>query len=232
MFKINNFLFLKGLGQFAVVLFFSFFIGNLALPGKVQAQGKPKVVQFSGIVASGDSLYGVPGVTILVPKAGRGTITNDYGYFSLPLLAGDSVVIRAIGYRHLTVKIPRNYNKQSYSVVLELKEDATVLPEVRVFPYPTERDFKQAFMRMKTPERDLTGPERSLSPDVVAAMFRNVPMTSTQTFRNTMDMQQLERDRRNGIAPNPRTNNPLLNPFGWLKLIEQIKNGDLKDKNK
>jgi len=230
MLEINNFSFAQKSGRFAAVLFFIFFIWIWGAPGKVQAQGKPKVVQFSGIVASGDSLYGVPGVTILVPKAGRGTITNDYGYFSLPLLAGDSVVIRAIGYKHLTVKIPRNYNKQSYSVVLELKEDATVLPEVRVFPYPTERDFKQAFLKMKTPERELTGPERSLSPDVVTAMFRSLPMTSTQTFRNTMDMQQLDRDRKNGIAPNPRTNNPLLNPFGWLKLIEQIKNGDLKNK--
>jgi len=232
MFEIRNFSFLKEPGYLAVVLFFSFLAGGLLLPGKVLAQGKPKVVQFTGIVASGDSLYGVPGVTVLVPKAGRGTITNDYGYFSLPLLAGDSVIIRAIGYKHLTVVIPRNYNKQSYSVVLELKEDAAVLPEVRVFPYPTERDFKQAFMKMKTPGRDLTGPERSLSPEVVAAIFNNTPMTSTQTFRNTMDMQQLDRDRRNGIAPNPRTNNPLLNPFAWMKFIESIKNGDLKNKNK
>jgi len=230
MLEINNFSFAQKIGRSVAVLFFLFFVWVWGTPGKVQAQGKPKVVQFSGIVASGDSLYGVPGVTILVPKAGRGTITNDYGYFSMPLLAGDSVVIRAIGYKHLTVVIPRNYNKQSYSVVLELKEDATVLPEVRVFPYPTERDFKQAFLKMKTPERELTGPERSLSPEVVTAMFRNLPMTSTQTFRNTMDMQQLDRDRKNGIAPNPRTNNPLLNPFGWLKFIEQIKNGDLKNK--
>ena len=229
MLGINNFLLTKEFNRFLAVLFISFFIGGFLLPGKVQAQGKPKVVQFSGIVASGDSLYGVPGVTVFVPKAGRGTITNDYGYFSLPLLAGDSVVIRALGYKHLTVIIPRNYNKQSYSVVLELKEDATVLPEVRVFPYPTERDFKQAFMKMKTPE-NLTAPERGLSQEVVAAIFRDAPMTPTQSFRNTMDMQQLERDRRNGIAPNPRTNNPLLNPFAWMKFIESIKNGDLKKK--
>jgi len=194
------------------------------------AQGKPQVIQFSGLVTSGDSLYGVPGVTVYVPKAGRGTVTNDYGYFSMPVLAGDSVVIRAIGYQHLTVKIPKNYNKQSYSVILELKEDITVLPEVRIFPYPTEKDFKQAFLKLKLPDPDLKGNNRSLNEKILAAMFAETPIGVSSNFRNSMDMQQLERDRRNGVAPNPRTNNPLLNPFAWGKFIEQIKNGDLKKK--
>jgi hypothetical protein len=216
----------KGLACLALLFCFS-----LVLPvPEALGQGKPQVIQFSGLVTTGDSLYGVPGVTVYVPKAGRGTVTNDYGYFSMPVLAGDSVVIRAIGYQHLTVKIPKNYNKQSYSVILELKEDITVLPEVRIFPYPTEKDFKQAFLKLRLPERDLTGPERSLNEKILAAMFAETPMGVSSNFRNSMDMQQLERDRRNGLAPNPRTNNPLLNPFAWMKFIEQIKSGDLKKK--
>lgn len=216
--------------RLAVILFGLLFLSSFFALPQAQAQGKPKVVQFSGIVASGDSLYGVAGVTVYVPKAGRGTITNDYGYFSMPVLAGDSVVIRAVGYRHLTVKIPKNYDKQSYSVVLELKEDANVLPEVRIFPYPTEKDFKQAFLKLKLPNKDITGPERSLNPEVLAMIFRNTDIGSGANFRHTMDMQQLERDRRNGIAPNPYNNNPLLNPLSWMKFIQQIKNGDLKKK--
>jgi hypothetical protein len=216
----------KGLACLALLFCFSFL---LPAP-QAQGQGKPLVIQFSGLVTTGDSLYGVPGVTVYVPKAGRGTVTNDYGYFSMAVLAGDSVVIRAIGYQHLTVKIPKNYNKQSYSVILELKEDITVLPEVRIFPYPTEKDFKQAFLKLKLPERNLTGPERSLNEKILAAMFAETPMGVSSNFRNSMDMQQLERDRRNGLAPNPRTNNPLLNPFAWMKFIEQIKSGDLKKK--
>jgi hypothetical protein len=225
---IDNFspLLRKGLACLALLFCFSFL---LPAP-EVLGQGKPQVIQFSGLVTSGDSLYGVPGVTVYVPKAGRGTVTNNYGYFSMAVLAGDSVVIRAVGYQHLTVKIPKNYNKQSYSVILELKEDINVLPEVRIFPYPTEKDFKQAFLKLKLPERNLTGPERSLNEKILAAMFAETPMGVSSNFRNSMDMQQLERDRRNGLAPNPRTNNPLLNPFAWGKFIEQIKNGDLKKK--
>ncbi|MDB5263709.1 MAG: carboxypeptidase-like regulatory protein [Adhaeribacter sp.] len=230
MFNSINIPFSKIAGFFKVLVCALLFSGCYLTVNQVQAQGKPKVVQFSGIVATGDSLYGVPGVTVYVPKAGRGTVTNDYGYFSLAVLAGDSIVVRAVGYRHLTVKIPRNYDKQSYSVVLELKEDMNVLPEVRIWPYPTEKDFKQAFMNLKLPTKDLTGPERSLSESVMAQIFNNTPVGPSANFRNTMDMQQLQYDRNRGIAPNPYTNNPLLNPLSWFKFINQVKNGDLKKK--
>jgi hypothetical protein len=32
------------------------------------------------------------------------------------------------------------------------------------------------------------------------------------------------------MAPNQYSNNPLLNPFSWLQLIQQVKNGELKKK--
>ena len=230
MFKTINIPFFRVSGYSKVLVCALLFIGSCLTVTSVKAQGKPKVVQFSGIVATGDSLYGVPGVTVYVPKAGRGTITNDFGYFSLAVLAGDSIVVRAVGYQHLTIKIPRNYDKQSYSVVLELKEDMNVLPEVRVWPYPTEKDFKQAFMNLKLPSKDLTGPERSLNETLMAQIFNNTPASASANFRNTMDMQQLQYDRNRGIAPNPYTNNPLLNPLSWFKFINQVKNGDLKRK--
>lgn len=226
-----NIPFPRTVGYFKLLLVVFLGLTGFLAATRAQAQGKPKVVQFSGIVATGDSLYGVPGVTVYVPKAGRGTVTNDYGYFSLAVLAGDSIVVRAVGYRHLTVKIPRTYDKQSYSVVLELKEDMNVLPEVRVWPYPTEKDFKQAFMNLKLPTKDLTGPERSLNEKLMAQIFNNAPASPSANFRHTMDMQQLQYDRNRGIAPNPYTNNPLLNPLSWFKFINQVKNGDLKRKN-
>ena len=225
----NLSLFLKN-SRLKALLGILLFCSCYLFTSQVKAQGKAQVVQLSGIVASGDSLYGVPGVTVYVPKAGRGTITNDYGYFSMPVLAGDSVVIRAVGYKNLTVKIPGNYTKDSYSVILELKEDATVLPEVRIWPYPTEKDFKQAFLNLRLPTKDITGPERSLSEKVLALMFANTPMSPASGFKQTLDMQQLDRDRRAGFGPNPYTNNPLLNPFAWMKFIQAVKNGDLKKK--
>jgi hypothetical protein len=34
-----------------------------------------------------------------------------------------------------------------------------------------------------------------------------------------------------GMGPSPYSNNPLLNPFSWLQLIQQVKKGEFKKKN-
>ncbi|UOR04175.1 carboxypeptidase-like regulatory domain-containing protein [Hymenobacter aerilatus] len=195
-----------------------------------QAQGQRRVVQFSGIIATGDSLLGVPGAAIFVPKAGRGTLTNEYGYFSLPVLAGDSIVIRALGYGNQWVVIPPDYPRQSYSVIIQLKEDATVLPEVRIFPYATEKAFKEAFLALRLPDEKGSSAAANLSPEVMRRLFTAMPTSSMSNYRQTMQMQQYDQQRRMGMGATPYTNNPLLNPFSWLQLINQVKSGEFKKK--
>lgn len=195
-----------------------------------QAQGQRRVVQFTGIVATGDSLLGVPGATVMVPQAGRGTATNAYGYFSLPVLAGDSIVIRSLGYRNQWVVIPLDYPRQSYSVIVQLKEDATMLPEVRIFPYVTEKDFKKAFLALRLPTERGSRTAENLNEEIMKRIFNNAPVTSMGNYRQTMQQQQFERDRRMGIGPSVQANNPLLNPFSWLQLIKQVKDGEFKKK--
>src|SRR5205085_6389589 len=64
-----------------------------------EAQSLKRIIQLSGVIIGSDSLSGpVPGVHIYVPKAGRGTTSQRTGFFSMPVLVGDSVVISAVGY--------------------------------------------------------------------------------------------------------------------------------------
>ncbi len=211
---------------FAVAL-----LGGLLLASPAaHAQGKRKIVQFTGIVATGDSLLGVPGATIYVPKAGRGTTSNAYGYFSMAVLAGDSIVIRSLGYANQTIVIPKDFQRLSYSVIIQLKEDATVLPEVRVFPYTTERDFKQAFLALHLPTERGSAAADNLNQELMNKIFRTQPMGAVANFRQTMSNQQYDYDRKMGMAPNQYSNNPLLNPFSWLQLIQQVKKGEFKKK--
>ena len=194
------------------------------------AQGKRRVVQFTGIVASGDSLLGVPGATVYVPKAGRGTTSNAYGYFSVAVLAGDSLVVRSLGYANQTILIPADYQRQSYSVIIQLKEDVTVLPEVRVFPYATERDFKRAFLALNLPVERGSAAATNLNADLMRRIFNTQPIGAVANYRQTMQQQQFEYDRRMGLGPSLQANNPLLNPFSWLQLIQQVKKGEFKKK--
>jgi hypothetical protein len=215
--------------RFLLLLSLVVLTGLLASP-KSWAQGKRRVVQFTGIVASGDSLLGVPGASVYVPKAGRGTTTNAYGYFSMPVLAGDSIVFRSLGYRNQTIIIPADYQRQSYSVIISLLEDPAILPEVRVFPYATEKEFKKAFLALRLPNERGSAAADNLNEDLMRKIFNSQPMGPTANFKQTMSMQQLDLDRRMGTAPNLQSNNPLLNPFSWLQLIKQVKNGEFKKK--
>ena len=216
--------------------FFLFFavalLGGLLLAAPAaHAQGKRRVIQFTGIVASGDSLLGVPGATVYVPKAGRGTASNAYGYFSMAVLAGDSIVIRSLGYANQTIIIPADFQRQSYSVIIQLREDVTMLGEVRVFPYTTERDFKKAFLALRLPTERGSAAAANLNEQLMRRIFNTQPMGAVANFRQTMDRQLYNQDARNGIAPNQYSNNPLLNPFSWLQLIQQVKKGDFKKKD-
>ncbi|TVT38457.1 carboxypeptidase-like regulatory domain-containing protein [Hymenobacter setariae] len=216
--------------RFLVMLSLVVLTGLLAAP-RAWAQGKRQIVQFTGIIASGDSLLGVAGASVYVPKAGRGTTSNAYGYFSMAVLAGDSIVVRSLGYRNQTIVIPADYQRQSFSVIISLKEDATVLPEVRVFPYTTEQAFKRAFLAMKPADERGSAAAENLNEDLMRKIFNSQPMGATANYRQTMSQQQYNFDRRMGTAPNLQSNNPLLNPFSWLQLIKQVKNGDFKRKS-
>ncbi|MGV3538713.1 MAG: carboxypeptidase-like regulatory domain-containing protein [Rufibacter sp.] len=190
-------------------------------------QGGRKIIQLTGVVTAGDSLLGLPVASVYIPKAGRGTNTNEYGYFSLPVLAGDSVVFSSIGYAKQSLIIPESFEKDSYSVIIEMLEDPNVLPEVRVFPYATFRDFTQAVLAMELPDNGIDE-RNAMSAQILDQMFKNTPMDGGANHRNYINLQNQQMMRRGGY--NPAANNPLLNPFAWYEVIKAIKRGDFKKK--
>lgn len=190
-----------------------------------QAEAQRRVIQFSGVVVGEDSTSGVPGVHIYVPKAGRGTTSNMYGYFSMPALVGDSVVIQAMGYKNQHYTIPGDQG-ESITVVVELMTDTTYLPTLEIFPYPTEQMFKEAILALKLPDPvDENSP--NLGPEVLAQMAREIPMDGAMNHSYYMEQQFFREHNR---YTNPRYNNPLLNPINWAKFIKSIKRGDFKQK--
>jgi hypothetical protein len=187
------------------------------------AQGNRRIVQFTGIVTQGDSLFGVAGAAVYVPKVARGTITNEYGYFSLPVLAGDSVIVRALGLKNRLIVIPVEYQKEGYSAIVRMEEDATMLPEVRIFPYTTEKLFKEAFLALKLPERALTAPEKTLNEETLRRIYQTMPSSAAANARQTFSLQQNDIQRRTMLPTIP-----LLDPFAWARFIKDVKSGALK----
>lgn len=194
-----------------------------------KAKAQRRVLQFSGVVVGEDSTSGVPGVNIYVPKAGRGTTTNRYGYFSMPALVGDSIVISAVGYKKQHYIVPGDQG-ESITVVVELLMDTTYLPTLEIFPYPTEEMFKEAILALRLPDR-IDENSKNLGEDVLAKMFREMPMDGSMNHSYYMK-QRFNRISTQYMSKDPRYNNPLFNPLNWAKFIKSIKRGDFRRKNK
>jgi hypothetical protein len=193
---------------------------------QVKAQGKEPIIQFSGIIIGGDNSEPVAGAHIYVPKAGRGTSTNPYGFFSMPVMVGDSIIISSIGYQRQFYVIPAK-NEKGYSVIIELQSDVTTLPVVEVYPYPTEELFKEAFLALQMPDEKMQQAMRkNLDQQLLYQMSVAAGPGAGESFRNFSSQQQYYNANRN-FAPTLQ----LLNPFAWAQFIKQVKNGDLKKKN-
>ncbi|HSZ72053.1 MAG TPA: carboxypeptidase-like regulatory domain-containing protein [Cytophagaceae bacterium] len=193
----------------------------------IKAQGKPKIIQFSGLVVSGDSSYGIPNVHIYIPKSGRGTTSNFLGYFSMPTLEGDTVAIRAIGYREKMFAVPSHLEDDKWSLIVSLSEDTLTLPDVEVLPWPTEKIFKEAFIALKLPEQEMSNMNKNLNDQVMKRMMYNMGADGYSNHRYYMD-QQINKQNNRFFAPTIS----LLNPFAWRQFIQSVKKGELKKKSK
>ena len=190
------------------------------------AQGERQIIQFSGVVVEEDpTSTGLMGVHVYVPKAGRGAITDRYGYFSMPVLVGDSVLISAVGYQKQHFIIPGDQG-ESFTVLVELAVDTTLLPSVEIFPFPTEELFKEALVAMNLPVDDNTQID-NLGEEVLARISRTMPMDGSMNHKYYMDRQFYSVHDR---YSQQRFNNPLLNPANWASFIKSLRNGDLKKK--
>jgi hypothetical protein len=201
-----------------LVLLFS----STGMAQTTNAAGKKRVVQLSGFVTVGDSLFGVGGVGIYVPGTDRGVQSNQYGFFSLPVLAGDSVVFSALGFKKQHLIIPKTYKNDSYSIILQMQEQPIELAEVKVIPWATERAFKEAILAVKLPDNKREEAMRNLDPKLLEELIKSTPMDGSGNFK-TWNMQQVRQTEQRGMIPT-------VSPFAILQLLNMIRNGDFKNK--
>lgn len=197
--------------------------GSLLCSTEGMAQGnKRNIIQLSGIILGEDSVSGLPGVHVYVPKAGRGTSSLGNGFFSMPVLAGDSVVISSVGYIRQHYIVPSDMNEDFLTIIVEMSTDNTFLKEVTILPFPTEEVFKQAVLALNLPE-DNRIDRRNLNAELMALMMRTTPMDGNLNYRYYMDQYNSSiTDRSLG-----RTN-PFLNPFNWARFFRDLKQNKKK----
>lgn len=179
-----------------------------------EAQSK-RVIQLSGIVLGPDSASFVPGVHVYVPKAGRGTTTNEVGFFSMPVLVGDSIVISAVGYHRQHYIVPPSASEYQ-TIIVTMVEDITYLKEVEIVPFPTEEVFKEAVLALNVPTEAID--EKNMNAELLALMLKTTPPDGPQNQRYSLE--QWANAQNSKYQP---VTNPLLNPFNWAKFFNSLK---------
>ncbi len=192
-----------------------------------QKEKSRKVIQFSGVVVTGDSLMPVPFVNVFVKNKYYGATTDYYGYFSLPALCGDTLQFTSLGFKKSSYIIPANLEEDRYSIVHVVQTDTLLLNETVIYPWPSKEEFREAFLNLQIPDDEITRAEKNLNPEKMAEAALNMPNTGSMNFKYQMQLRQ-EQMYYNGQAP-PIT---VLNPFAWAQFIKAWKEGKFKRKDK
>lgn len=201
------------------ILYISLIIFGLAANAQefTTSNGK-RIVQLTGVIFTPDSSSVIPGVHVYVPKAGRGTTTNPYGYFSMPVLEGDSVIFSSVGFKRQYYIVPEHKDDNSLKLIFTMEEDVTLLSEVEVFPYPTEEMFKAAILSMELPnQRNYNNLNEWISADYMKSSY--MPMTPDVAKRKYYEQMQGRQYQDNYMLPA----NNLLNPYSWASFIRSLK---------
>jgi CarboxypepD_reg-like domain len=194
----------------------------IAITNSAFAQNQKRVIQLSGVVLDEDSVIALPGVHVYVPKAGRGTSTNASGFFSMPVLVGDSVVISSVGYQRRHYIVP-NHQSDFLTVIVEMVEDVTFLKELTITPFPTEEVFKQAVLALNIPLDERNIDPKAMNAELLALMARTAPMDANLNYKYYMD--QTIQGYSSKFQPPV---NPFLNPFNWARFFKDMKKNKKK----
>ena len=198
---------------YLIALFAAFCLTGIN-DAKGQSQD-PHIIQLTGVILT-EQGRAMTGAHIYVPKAGRGTSTNLYGYFSMPALVGETIVVSSVGYLKQEFIIPEA-PKGRLNIGLQMVIDTTYLQNVDITPYLSEKMFKEAILAMELPDQNAMIGGR-LDGAALSSMLGSVPYDASLNARYYFDQQYYYQQDNFG----PRSN-PFLNPFNWANFIKGLK---------
>lgn len=184
------------------------------------------LVQFSGLVVTGDSLIPVPFTNILIKNRRRGTSSDYHGFFSFVAHKGDTILFSAMGFKNSKYVIPDTITTRRYSMVQMMSSDTILLTETVIYPWPSREQFREAFIKTRPPDDDLVVAQRNLERLEMRDRARAMPMDGGQNYRQFMQQQT---DRLYYYGQSPPIS--IFNPFAWAKFFDAWKNGDFRKKD-
>jgi hypothetical protein len=185
-----------------------------------------KLIQFSGIITDVDSNKVVPYVTITNVSDKKKYAANHQGYFSFIAHPGDILQYSAVGFTKVELQVPEQVKEDRYTQMVKMKSEIIYLSTVNVLPWATAEEFTKDFMAMKIADDDYEIARKNLSRQSLTGMIQTLSRDAGEISGINWRMNH-DRD----LNKNMRQTNPLLNPFAWGRLMQQITNGDKSRKS-
>lgn len=205
--------------RYSLAIILLFFVNSVFAQDKTQPN---KLIQFSGIVTDADSNMVVPYVTITnLSNKGQKYAANYQGFFSFVVNPGDTVMFSAVGFTSKTLVLPRIVADNKYTAMVQIKSEIVYLKTVRVNPWATVEEFNKDFLALKVADDDMAIAKKNLSRQSINGMKLTLPRDGGEIANSNY---RYNFDRMMNV--NMRQTNPLLNPFAWGKLMQEIFNGD------
>jgi hypothetical protein len=196
---------------------------TLLVSSKGMAQDQQHLIQLSGVVVSADSLNEMPYATVFDKTVRRGTIADIYGFFSMVVQPGDTILFKYYGHKPSSFIVPDTLKENRYSIIHMMEIDTLQLQEVVIYPWPSKEAFAQAFVEMNPYEDAMLRAQKLLSGQSLANMANGVSSDASISYGNVMTQQNT---RLYTMGQSPVNN--LMNPFAWATFLQKWRNGELQ----
>ncbi len=187
---------------------------------------KDSVVQLYGVVMTADSLQGVPAASIVIKGQNRGTISNPAGVFSIVVLKGDQIEFTSVGFKPVTVTIPRDLKGNQHSIIQLMVTDTVYLPATIIRPRPTRQQFERDFVNNKVPDDEIVIAQRNNNAATRRLLMATLPSDGREASGQYLRQYSNKLTYAGQLAPMN-----ILNPFAWNEFIKAWKRGDYKRKS-
>jgi len=145
---------------------------------EVQAQWvdsrKDYKYKFIARVVDADTAVAIPRCHIINKTQNMGTISDEFGNFTVTANVGDSLIFSAIGYGRTIIAVRDSMYSNNRTV--KLKSIAYVLSEVEIGLLSTYDRLKRDFLSMETGETYKTAPISKFSPPLPYQGGVNIPL--------------------------------------------------------
>ena len=195
---------------------------SIDLEGQWKSDKEDELVQFSGMVRDLQHRP-LPHVNIIILNERRGTTSDRRGMFSFVVRSNDTILFSHMGHKGTIHVIPDSLGGQQYPADIFLVSDTFHLAEVRIYPWKTYHEFKEAFLALELPDDDQKRAYHNIALIKTQIKMNDLGPSPNINFREVMK-QQYNQLYTAGQYPYYT----IFDPLRWASFFESLKRGDFK----